>query len=315
MYSQQRALEESSIHSKGITNRMQSLEATIKSSEATINEVTTKLPQLEQQKAEAVEARNYKMAGQVTSQIKQLQLKKESASMALASAQEELNGIKSGSADELAALEEKQKQFDEVRKDYLKTAYDMMRENAIALRRASRKIEAITRGDDTFRFACQALAGSLFDITNSDLNEIADQLGAPHLGDDDDEVKAPEAAETTDAAEASVAPAAEVPSVAPASDKPTASVEGGLTPERARELAAIAEAQMESKNNELDAAMGEEKFDECDKLSAESEALETYASELKKFAAGEMTEEPKAPECFDANFASKSVEGDMFAGM
>ena len=54
-----------------------------------------------------------------------------------------------------------------------------------------------------------------------------------------------------------------------------AAKEGELTAERAQELAALAEAQMESKNNELDVAMGEEKYELCDTLSAESEALVT----------------------------------------
>ena len=94
-----------------------------------------------------------------------------------------------------------------------------------------------------------------------------------------------------------------------------AAKEGELTAERAQELAALAEAQMESKNNELDVAMGEEKYELCDTLSAESEALETYAAELKKFASGAVTEVPVAPPCFDPNFASKSAGEDMFAGM
>lgn len=98
-------LAENSIHSKGITNRMQVLEKTINDNQQIVNETTTKLPQLEQQKADAVASKNYKVAGQVTTQIKQLQAKKEAASMTAASAEEELNAIKSNSAAELAALD------------------------------------------------------------------------------------------------------------------------------------------------------------------------------------------------------------------
>lgn len=309
MYAMRKALEENSIHSKGITNRMQVLESTISTNEAIINETSTKLPELEQQKTEAVAAKNYKMAGQVTSQIKQLQAKKESASMALASAQEELNGIKSGSAEELAALEAKKAEYEESRRAYLQAYYDLLRSNAITLRRASRTIESVTRGDDTFRFACQALAGSLFDITNNDLTAVADQLGLPHLSDQDDETAASQSPEPAQPAQAA-SPAA---AASPVSGE--AAKEGELTAERAQELAALAEAQMESKNNELDVAMGEEKYELCDTLSAESEALETYAAELKKFASGAVTEVPVAPPCFDPNFASKSAGEDMFAGM
>lgn len=311
MYAMRKALEENSIHSKGITNRMQVLESTISTNEAIINETSTKLPELEQQKTEAVAAKNYKMAGQVTSQIKQLQAKKESASMALASAQEELNGIKSGSAEELAALEAKKAEYEESRRAYLQAYYDLLRSNAITLRRASRTIEGVTRGDDTFRFACQALAGSLFDITNNDLTAVADQLGLPHLGDQDDEPasQSPQPAQPAQAA----SPAAAAAAASPVSGE--AAKEGELTAERAQELAALAEAQMESKNNELDVAMGEEKYELCDTLSAESEALETYAAELKKFASGAVTEVPVAPPCFDPNFASKSAGEDLFAGM
>lgn len=314
MYAMRKALEENSIHSKGITNRMQVLESTISTNEAIINETSTKLPELEQQKTEAVAAKNYKMAGQVTSQIKQLQTKKESASMALASAQEELSGIKSGSAEELAALEAKKAEYEESRRAYLQSYYDLLRSNAITLRRASRTIESVTRGDDTFRFACQALAGSLFDITNNDLTAVADQLGLPHLGDQDDEpVSSPVAAQA--APDAPAAPAAPAASPAASASSAAEGKEGELTAERAQELAALAEAQMESKNNELDVAMGEEKYELCDTLSAESEALETYAAELKKFASGAVTEVPVAPPCFDPNFASKSAGEDMFAGM
>ena len=98
-------LAENSIHSKGITNRRQVLEKTISDNNQIFDETSNKLPQLEQQKAEAVASKNYKVAGQVTSQIKQLQTRKENASMAAASAQEELNAIKSASSSELAALE------------------------------------------------------------------------------------------------------------------------------------------------------------------------------------------------------------------
>lgn len=250
------------------------------------------------------------MAGQVTSQIKQLQAKKEAASMALASAQEELNGIKSSSAEELAALEAKKAEYEESRRAYLQAYYDLLRSNAITLRRASRTIESVTRGDDTFRFACQALAGSLFDITNNDLTAVADQLGLPHLGDQDDEP----ASQSPQPAQAVPSPAA-APAAAASPAGGEAAKEGELTAERAQELAALAEAQMESKNNELDVAMGEEKYELCDTLSAESEALETYAAELKKFASGAVTEVPVAPPCFDPNFASKSAGEDLFAGM
>lgn len=301
---------------------MQVLESTISTNEAVISETSTKLPQLEQQKTEAVAAKNYKMAGQVTSQIKQLQAKKESASMALASAQEELNGIKSGSAEELAALEAKKAEYEQSRHAFLQADYDLLRSNAITLRRASRAIEAVTRGDDTFRFACQALAGSLFDITNSDLNAVADQLGLPHLGEQDDEPAQPEtpaqAQQQTEPAQPEAQPAEPAEPAQPAQPAQTeaeAAKEGELTAARAEELAALAEAQMESKNNELDVAMGEEKYELCDTLSAESEALESYAAELKKFAAGTLTEAPVAPKCFDPNFASKSAGEDMFAGM
>lgn len=254
------------------------------------------------------------MAGQVTSQIKQLQAKKENASMALASAQEELNGIKSSSAEELAALEAKKAEYEEARRAYLQAYYDLLRSNAITLRRASRTIESVTRGDDTFRFACQALAGSLFDITNNDLNTVADQLGLPHLGDNDDAPQPAQSPATPSAPSAESTPSAPAaPAASPVQQSSPA--EGPLTAERAQELAALAEAQMESKNNELDVAMGEEKYDLCDTLSAESEALETYAAELKKFASGALAEAPEAPKCFDPNFASKSAGDDMFAGM
>ena len=105
MFNMKKDLAENSIHSKGITNRMQVLEKTINDNQQIVNETTTKLPQLEQQKADAVASKNYKVAGQVTTQIKQLQAKKEAASMTAASAEEELNTFKSNSAAELAALD------------------------------------------------------------------------------------------------------------------------------------------------------------------------------------------------------------------
>lgn len=201
---------------------------------------------------------------------------------------------------------------------YLQAYYTMMRCNALACRKASRRIEAITRGDDTFRFACQALAASLFDITNAELTEVAQQLGAPVLGEEDEEEVAAEAP----AAEAPAAEAAEQPAAEPAAEAPAedmfasmASAPAGLTSDRATHLATIAAAQMEQKNEELDAAMAEEKNEECEKLSEEIEALEGYVGELKKFAAGEMQEEPAAPACFDENFATKSAGGDLFLGM
>lgn len=105
MFNMKKDLAENSIHSKGIVNRMQVLEKTISDNNAVVEETATKLPQLEQQKADAVASKNYKVAGQVTSQIKQLQAKKEAASMTMTSAEEELNGIKASSAEELAALD------------------------------------------------------------------------------------------------------------------------------------------------------------------------------------------------------------------
>ena len=55
---------------------------------------------------------------------------------------------------------------------------------------------------------------------------------------------------------------------------------------------------------------------EGEALGAESEKLENYATELKKYARGEVKEEPVAPECFDANFAVKASSGeDLFLGM
>ena len=55
----------------------------------------------------------------------------------------------------------------------MNTYYDILRYNAIVCRNASRQIEAITRGDDIFRFACQSLVGSLYDLTKTDLEETA----------------------------------------------------------------------------------------------------------------------------------------------
>lgn len=206
----------------------------------------------------------------------------------------------------------KKAEFEAASKAYYDMYYNILRNNAIVTRKASRTIEAITRGDDTFRFACQALASSIFDITNAELTEVATKANLPPLGENDD-IEAPaeaapvEAPATVETPVAVDAPAAETPAVESA---------GGLTKERAEELARIAEAQMEDKNNKLDAAMAEEKYEECDVLSGESEKLETYASELKKFAKGETSEEPVAPECFDANFAVKASSGeDLFLGM
>ena len=216
----------------------------------------------------------------------------------------------------------KKAEFEAASKAYYDVYYNILRNNAIVTRKASRTIEAITRGDDTFRFACQALASSIFDITNAELTEVATKANLPPLGENDDieapaeaaPVEAPVAVETSVAVDA---PAAETPAVdAPAAETPAVESAGGLTKERAEELARIAEAQMEDKNNKLDAAMAEEKYEECDVLSGESEKLETYTSELKKFAKGETSEEPVAPECFDANFAVKASSGeDLFLGM
>ena len=213
----------------------------------------------------------------------------------------------------------------------------MLRKNAVTCRKASRSIEAIQRGDDTFRFACQALAASLFELTNADLTMVCNQLGVPALGDKDDDetpvetpAEAPAAAETpADAAETPAATPAETtpaevmfglsttPSAAPAEDMfaTMQAAPAALTKERATALATIAEAQMEKLNNDLDAAMADDKTEECEKLSEEIESLESYAGELKKFAAGTVTEEPKAPSCFDEHFASKNAGDDLFLGM
>lgn len=217
----------------------------------------------------------------------------------------------------------------------------MLRKNAVTCRKASRSIEAIQRGDDTFRFACQALAASLFELTNADLTMVCNQLGVPALGDKDDDetpvetpAEAPAAAETpaaeTPAAEtpaettpAETTPAEDMfglsttPSAAPTEDMfaTMQAAPAALTKERATALATIAEAQMEKLNNDLDAAMADDKTEECEKLSEEIESLESYAGELKKFAAGTVTEEPKAPSCFDEHFASKNAGDDLFLGM
>ena len=202
----------------------------------------------------------------------------------------------------------KKAEFEAASKEYYDVYYNILRNNAIVTRKASRTIEAITRGDDTFRFACQALASSLFDITNAELTEVATKANLPPLGENDD-IEPAEAAPVE-------TPVATVDTPVAAETKETVESAGGLTKERAEELARIAEAQMEDKNNKLDAAMAEEKYEECDVLSGESEKLETYASELKKFAKGETSEEPVAPECFDANFAVKASSGeDLFLGM
>lgn len=228
---------------------------------------------------------------------------------------------------ELNYIQAKRSQFDFANKDYQGTYYDILKYNAIVCRNASRRIEAITRGDDIFRFACQSLVGSLFDITKTDLEEMAKEAGLPALTDDDDLPSA-----TPETAEAPAAPAAapaddlfnmdEAPKVAAAPvddmfnmDEAPKAASGELTKERALELAAIAEAQKEDIDTKLDSAMNEEKYDECDALSAKSDALENYASELKKFANGEA-EAPTAPDCFDVNFAVKASAGeDLFAGM
>ena len=216
----------------------------------------------------------------------------------------------------------------------------MLRKNAVTCRKASRSIEAIQRGDDTFRFACQALAASLFELTNADLTMVCNQLGVPALGDkDDDETPVETPAEAPAAAETPAAetPAAETPAATPAETTPAEDMFGlsttpsaapaedmfatmqaapaALTKERATALATIAEAQIEKLNNDLDAAMADDKTEECEKLSEEIESLESYAGELKKFAAGTVTEEPKAPSCFDEHFASKNAGDDLFLGM
>ena len=204
----------------------------------------------------------------------------------------------------------KKAEFEAASKAYYDVYYSILRNNAIVTRKAARTIEAITRGDDTFRFACQALASSIFDITNAELTEVVTKANLPPLGENDD-IEAP----VESAPEPAVPDMSAMAPVAPVETKETKET-GGLTKERAEELARIAEAQMEDKNNKLDAAMAEEKYEECDVLSGESEKLETYASELKKFAKGETSEEPVAPACFDANFAVKASSGeDLFLGM
>ena len=207
----------------------------------------------------------------------------------------------------------KKAEFDAASQAYYGVYYTILRTNAIVTRDASRKIEAITRGDDTFRFACQALASSLFDITNAELTEVAAKANLPPLGENDTlETPKEEVPVVVPAAEP--APVAEETTLDGLMEAPAEPA--GMTKERAEELARIAEAQMEDKNNKLDAAMAEEKNDECEALSAESEKLENYATELKKYARGEVKEEPVAPECFDANFAVKASSGeDLFLGM
>lgn len=209
----------------------------------------------------------------------------------------------------------KKAEFDAASQAYYGVYYMILRTNAIVTRDASRKIEAITRGDDTFRFACQALASSLFDITNAELTEIAAKANLPPLGENDTLETPKEEAPVVATPAAEAAPAAEETTRDGLMEAPAAEP-AGMTKERAEELARIAEAQMEDKNNKMDAAMAEEKNDECEALGAESEKLENYATELKKYARGEVKEEPVAPECFDANFAVKASSGeDLFLGM
>ena len=105
MFNLKKSFAEDSVHSKGITNRIQVLEKTIADNHAIVDEASSKLPELEQQKADAVASKNYKAAGQLTSQIKQLQSRKEGATIAEASAQEELNAVRASSKDELMALD------------------------------------------------------------------------------------------------------------------------------------------------------------------------------------------------------------------
>ena len=208
----------------------------------------------------------------------------------------------------------KKAEFDAASQAYYGVYYMILRTNAIVTRDASRKIEAITRGDDTFRFACQALASSLFDITNAELTEIAAKANLPPLGENDTLETPKEEAPVMATPAAEAAPAAEETTRDGLMEAP--GEPAGMTKERAEELARIAEAQMEDKNNKMDAAMAEEKNDECEALGAESEKLENYATELKKYARGEVKEEPVAPECFDANFAVKASSGeDLFLGM
>ena len=160
---------------------------------------------------------------------------------------------------------------------------------------------------------------SLFDLTNAELTEIAAKLNLPPLGDQDfEEVPMEEPKESEEKPAEDMF--ATVSSTPEAGSDMFASMEAapaaGMTADRAKQLAVIAEAQMEHKNNELDAAMADDKTEECEKLSEEIEMLEAYANELKKFAAGTMTEEPVAPACFDEFFASKSSAGeDLFLGM
>ena len=103
----------------------------------------------------------------------------------------------------------KKAEFDAASQAYYGVYYMILRTNAIVTRDASRKIEAITRGDDTFRFACQALASSLFDITNAELTEIAAKANLPPLGENDTLETPKEEAPVVAAPAAETAPAAE----------------------------------------------------------------------------------------------------------
>ena len=323
MYAQKKQLAADSVHSQGIINRIQMLEKTIADNTAIVQDASSKLPDLEKQKAEAIAAKNYKAAGQITNQMKQLQAAKDTADMTLSQATEELNGIRSDSSKELQELESKKAIFENTRRVYLEAHYAMLRSNAIVTRKAVRKIQAITYGDATFRFSCEAIVTSLFELANSELMEVAAALNLPPLGEHDGE-EVEESSNVMDAIEEMSSPMANAEEEeAEAGDEAgddmfamsAAPTNGPLTAERASQLATVAEAQMEQKNNELDAAMEAEKTEECDKLGEEIEQLETYAGELKKFAAGEVSEEPVAPACFDEFFAAKSNGDDLFLGM
>lgn len=336
MYAQKKQLAADSVHSQGILNRIQALEKTIAENSAIVTEVGSKLPDLEKQKAEAVASKNYKVAGQLTNQIKQLQARKDTADMAVATANEELSAIRADSAKELQELESKKAIFENTRRVYLEAHYAMLRSNAIVTRRAVRKIQAITYGDDTFRFSCEAIATALFELANSELMEIAAALNLPPLGEHDGE-EAEEESNVADAIEEMSSPMAEEEAEEEVTkeegemmmmeQQQTTTMEEDMfgmsaTPvnapfnaDRASHLATVAEAQMEQKNNDLDAAMEADKTEECEKLSEEIEQLEAYAGELKKFAAGEISEEPAAPACFDEFFAAKSNGDDLFLGM
>ena len=326
MYAQKKQLAADSVHSQGIINRIQMLEKTIADNTAIVQDASSKLPSLEKQKAEAIASKNYKAAGQITNQMKQLQAAKDTADMALSQATEELNGIRADSSKELQELESKKAIFENTRRVYLEAHYAMLRSNAIVTRKAVRKIQAITYGDDTFRFSCEAIVTSLFELANSELMEIAAALNLPPLGEHDGE-EVEESSNVMDAIEEMSSPmanpeeetGAETGAETAAGDDmfamSDAPANGPLTAERASHLATVAEAQMEQKNNDLDAAMEAEKEEECEKLGEEIEQLETYAGELKKFAAGEVSEEPVAPACFDEFFAAKSNGDDLFLGM